>query len=47
MGIYTRGKRMSIDATNWAWRADVKTAPRRVVLLSLADRAGDDHKVGS
>ncbi|WP_312969031.1 helix-turn-helix domain-containing protein [Acinetobacter gerneri] len=35
---------MSIDATNWAWRADVKTSPRRVVLLSLADRAGDDHK---
>lgn len=35
---------MSIDATNWAWNAPVKTSPQRVILLSLADRAGEDHK---
>ena len=35
---------MSVDATNWAWRAPVKSASRRVVLLSLADRAGEDHR---
>lgn len=35
---------MSLDATIWAWRADVKTSPQRVVLLSLADRAGESHR---
>lgn len=35
---------MSVDATNWAWRAPVKSSSRRVVLLSLADRAGEDHR---
>lgn len=35
---------MSIDATNWAWSAPVKSSPQRLILLSLADRAGEDHK---
>ncbi len=34
---------MSIDATKWAWGAPVSTTPERIVLLSLADRAGEDH----
>lgn len=34
---------MSLDATLWAWKAPVHTAPQRLVLLSLADRAGEDH----
>ena len=35
---------MSLDASNWAWKADVKNASQRVVLLSLADRAGENHR---
>lgn len=35
---------MSIDATNWAWSAPVKSSAQRLVLLSLADRAGEEHK---
>ena len=35
---------MSLDATNWAWRADVHSSAERLVLLSLADRAGEEHK---
>ena len=34
---------MSIDATRWAWTAHVKTSTQRLVLLSLADRAGEEH----
>lgn len=41
---------MSLDATNWAWKVRQKqkrggsTKPlKRLVLLSLADRAGEDH----
>lgn len=34
---------MSIDATRWAWTAPVKTSAQRLVLLSLADRAGEEH----
>ena len=34
---------MSIDATRWAWTAPVKNSSQRLVLLSLADRASDDH----
>ena len=32
---------MSLDASNWAWKVNVKNASQRVVLLSLADRAGE------
>ncbi|MBJ9947798.1 helix-turn-helix domain-containing protein [Acinetobacter bereziniae] len=35
---------MSLDATVWAWKATVSGASERLVLLALADRAGDDHK---
>ena len=35
---------MSVDATRWAWAAPVKNAPQRLILLSLADRSGEDHK---
>ena len=35
---------MSIDATNWAWSAPVKSSAQRLILLSLADRSGEDHK---
>ncbi|WP_286378631.1 helix-turn-helix domain-containing protein [Acinetobacter towneri] len=34
---------MSVDATRWAWRAHVKNATQRLILLSLADRAGEHH----
>lgn len=41
---------MSLDATNWAWRVQFKERKggslkplKRLVLLSLADRAGEDH----
>ena len=34
---------MSIDATRWAWTAPVQNSSQRLVLLSLADRASDDH----
>lgn len=35
---------MSLDATIWAWRAEVDSSTQRLILLSLADRAGEDHK---
>ena len=35
---------MSLDATRWAWTAPVESCPQRAILLSLADRAGEDHK---
>ena len=34
---------MSVDATRWAWLAPVKSSTQRLVLLSLADRAGEHH----
>ena len=34
---------MSIDATRWAWTALVNNSSQRLVLLSLADRAGEYH----
>ena len=34
---------MSIDATRWAWAVEVKSSAQRLVLLSLADRAGEEH----
>jgi len=34
---------VSIDATRWAWTAPVKNSSQRLVLLSLADRAGEHH----
>ena len=34
---------MSNDATRWAWTAPVNTSAQRLVLLSLADRAGEQH----
>ncbi|AMM27125.1 helix-turn-helix domain-containing protein [Acinetobacter pittii] len=34
---------MSIDAIRWSWTASVKTSAQRLVLLSLADRAGEEH----
>ena len=35
---------MSLDASIWAWKADVKSASQRLILLSLADRAGENHE---
>ncbi|ENU92967.1 hypothetical protein F971_01954, partial [Acinetobacter vivianii] len=35
---------MSLDASIWAWRAEVKNSSQRLVLLTLADRAGESHK---
>ena len=35
---------MSLDATIWAWNAEVKSVSERLILLSLADRAGETHK---
>jgi len=41
---------MSLDATNWAWRVGLtekkggsRIPLKRLILLSLADRAGEDH----
>ena len=34
---------MSIDATRWSWTAPVNNSSQRLVLLSLADRAGEEH----
>ena len=34
---------MSVDAIKWAWTAPVDTSSERLILLSLADRAGEDH----
>ncbi|ARD29550.1 helix-turn-helix domain-containing protein [Acinetobacter lactucae] len=34
---------MSLDATIWAFKAEVKTSSQRLVLLALADRAGESH----
>lgn len=35
---------MSLDASIWAFKAEVKTSSQRLVLLALADRAGESHK---
>ncbi|WP_394556239.1 helix-turn-helix domain-containing protein [Acinetobacter baumannii] len=35
---------MSLDASIWAFKAEVKTSSQRLVLLTLADRAGESHK---
>ncbi|HCQ9886124.1 TPA: helix-turn-helix domain-containing protein [Acinetobacter baumannii] len=35
---------MSLDASIWAFKAGVKTSSQRLVLLALADRAGESHK---
>lgn len=32
---------MSLDATRWAWQQHIKPASVKIVLLSLADRAGE------
>lgn len=34
---------MSVDATRWAWSVEVENSSQRLVLLSLADRAGENH----
>jgi hypothetical protein len=34
---------MSLDATTWAWKKRLKST-EKLVLLSMADRAGEDHK---
>lgn len=34
---------MSVDATRWAWGVELNSSTKRLVLLSLADRAGEDH----
>lgn len=34
---------MSIDATRWAWRQQGLRPSDKLVLLSMADRAGEDH----
>jgi len=33
---------MNLDATLWAWSAPVTSSAQRLVLLSMADRAGED-----
>lgn len=33
---------MSLDATSWAWRQKL-TSSEKLVLLSMADRAGEEH----
>lgn len=33
---------MSLDATIWAWKQQVKPATLKIILLSLADRCGED-----
>ena len=43
MQICNEGDVMSVDATRWAWSAPVKSSTQRLVLLSLADRAGEYH----
>ena len=35
---------MSIDATRWAWRQQVSRSADKLVLLSLADRADENHR---
>lgn len=35
---------MSLDATLWAWKAKVTSSTQRLILLSLADRAGEKHQ---
>lgn len=34
---------MSVDATRWAWLASPSKSSELLVLLSMADRAGEDH----
>lgn len=34
---------MSLDASTWAWRQRLKSS-EKLVLLAMADRAGEDHK---
>jgi len=34
---------MSNDATHWAWHQNVSSASERLVLLSMAERAGEEH----
>lgn len=34
---------MSLDATRWAWMQKVGRSSAKLVLLSIADRAGEDH----
>lgn len=35
---------MSFDASRWAWKVKVRGASQRLVLLALADRAGDENR---
>ena len=35
---------MSIDATTWAWKQTGLSPAQKLVLLSLADRAGEEHQ---
>ena len=34
---------MSVDATRWAWSVEVSSSTKRLVLLALSDRAGENH----
>lgn len=34
---------MSIDATRWAWQQQNISPTQKLVLLSMADRSGEDH----
>ena len=34
---------MSVDAIRWAWGIELNSATKRLVLLALADRAGEEH----
>ncbi|MDQ1210585.1 pyocin large subunit-like protein [Acinetobacter baylyi] len=35
---------MSLDASIWAWKAQVKNSSQRLVLLTLSDRVGETHR---
>jgi pyocin large subunit-like protein len=35
---------MSLDATRWAWRQEGLRPAEKLILLSIADRAGETHE---
>jgi hypothetical protein len=42
-GFLFLDKNMSLDASRWAWMQSVGRSSAKLVLLSLADRAGENH----
>jgi hypothetical protein len=43
MSLNHEGDDMSVDATRWAWQQQMLSSTQKLVLLSLADRAGEEH----